>query len=260
MDVEYGLLLKGRRIDIAVATERDRKRLRVYRISPDTGLLTDVSSDRLQVFEGETGEKSAPMGVGLYRRPSDGTIFAIVSRKEGPLKNYLWQYKLIDDGKGKVKAVKVREFGRFSGVKEIESVAVDDAAGYVYYSDETRGVRKYYADPDKPGADKELAFFATSGYTGDHEGIAVYAKQNGKGYIICTDQIKGKSRYNLYDRRSTPSGTSPLKIISGADDTDGIEAASSPFGSRFPLGILVVMNSKDRNFLIYCWKDVEDRL
>ncbi len=48
-----------------------------------------------------------------------------------------------------VKGTLVRKFGLFSGKKEIESIAVDDALGYVYYSDEGYGVRKYYADPSK---------------------------------------------------------------------------------------------------------------
>ena len=71
------------------------------------------------------------MGIGLYRRPKDGAIFAIVSPKAGPKTNYLWQYRLDDDGTGRVKATFVRRFGAFSGNGEIEAVAVDDELGYV---------------------------------------------------------------------------------------------------------------------------------
>lgn len=42
----------------------------------------------------------------------------------------------------------VRKFGTWSGKKEIESVAVDDELGFIYYSDEGVGVRKYAADPE----------------------------------------------------------------------------------------------------------------
>ena len=90
------------------------------------------------------------MGVALYRRPKDGAIFAIVGRKNGPKSGYLWQYRLEDDGRGNVRALKIREFGQFSGTGEIEAIAVDDELGYVYYADEGNGIHKWHADPDHP--------------------------------------------------------------------------------------------------------------
>ena len=114
VDLEYGFPLDRETVDIAVATERYRGRLRVFAVDPQERRLRDVSSaDSLQVFAGEPGERAAPMGVSLYRRPSDNAFFAIVSRKEGPSGAYLWQYRLEDDGAGRVRAVKVREFGAF---------------------------------------------------------------------------------------------------------------------------------------------------
>ena len=113
VDVEYGLKLKGKPTDIAVLTERLQKRLRVFAIAPDGSGLKDLGAQGLPVFAGQSGEQAAPMGVALYRRPKDGAIFAIVGRKEGPPNGYLWQYRLQDDGNGKVTARKVREFGRF---------------------------------------------------------------------------------------------------------------------------------------------------
>ena len=44
----------------------------------------------------------------------------------------------------------MRRFGTFSGLGEIEAVAVDDALGYVYYADEGTGIHKWHADPDAP--------------------------------------------------------------------------------------------------------------
>ncbi|MFY7786627.1 MAG: phytase, partial [Thermoflexibacteraceae bacterium] len=76
------------------------------------------------------------MGISLYKNKA-GKIYAIVGRKSGPTDgSYLWQYLLEDNGAGQVKATLVRKFGVYSGKKEIESIAVDDELGYVYYSDE----------------------------------------------------------------------------------------------------------------------------
>lgn len=261
VDVEYGLLLGGRRVDIAVTTERMKRRLRVFRILPE-GKLEDVSSpEGLRVFEGCEGEQAAPMGIALYRRPRDGAIFAIVSRKEGPAEGYLWQYRLVDDGAGRVRAEKVREFGRFSGKGEIEAVAVDDELGYVYYADEGDGIHKYHADPDHLEAARELAHFGKEGFQGDREGIAIYALPRGRGYIVCTDQLPGNAKYHVYRREGAPGRphdhSELVKVFyGGADETDGIEITSAPLGPAFPHGLMVAMNSGPKNFLIYRWEDI----
>ncbi|MGH9673590.1 MAG: phytase [Bryobacteraceae bacterium] len=259
VDVEYGLPLQGRPTDIAVLTERLRMRLRAFAIPKDGGPLTDVSGS-LAVFEGQKGEQAAPMGIALYRRPRDGTIFAVVGRKEGPRQGYIWQYRLEDDGSGKVKAVKVRELGVFSGSGEIEAIAVDDALGYVYYADEGDGIHKWQADPDHPAAGRELAHFGRTGFQGDREGIAIYARPDGTGYVICTDQVEKDSRYFLFRREGAPGNphdhNEVLKIVrGGADSTDGLEATSAALGDRFPGGLVAAMNSAGRNFLIYRWED-----
>jgi 3-phytase len=262
VDVEYGLRLGGGRVDIAVVTERYQRRLRVFRIAPDGSGIADISSpDNLRVFAGADGDEGAPMGVALYRRPRDGAVFAIVSPKTGPREGYLEQYRLEDDGAGRVRAAPVRRFGRFSGAGEIEAVAVDDAPGYVYYADEGNGIHKYHADPDHPDAARELAHFGKSGFDGDREGIAIYARKDGSGYIVCTDQLDGNSRYHIYRREGAPGRphdhSELLKIVrGGADSTDGIEVSSAALGPHFPAGMMIAMNSGPRNFLIFRWDDV----
>ncbi len=261
VDVEYGLKLQGKPTDIAVLTERLQKRLRVYAIAADGSGLKDLSAEGLPVFVGQSGEQAAPMGVALYRRPKDGTIFALVGRKQGPTNGYLWQYRLQDDGTGKVSARKVREFGRFSGIGEIEAIAVDDELGYVYYADEGDGIHKWHADPDHPDAARELAHFGRDGFKADPEGIAIYTLSSGKGYIVCTDQLVGNSEYRIYRREGEPghphNHSTVLKVFcGGADSTDGIEISSVSLGPQFPNGLMVAMNSSSRNFLIFRWEDI----
>lgn len=263
VDVEYGLKMDGKSVDIAVLTERNQRRLRVFAIDRQTGRLSDVSGPNLEVFAGEPGETGAPMGVGLYRRTSDSAIFAIVGRKTGPAEGYLWQYRLKAE-KGRVNAELVRKFGSFSGSKEIEAIVVDDEKGWVFYSDEKVGIRKYAADPDAPDAGTELALFATKGREGDHEGLAIYADGQA-GWLISCDQMDENSRYFVYPRvgpEGSPHRHEPEVAIlkGGADDTDGIEATSASLGSDYPKGILVVMNSKDRNFLVYDFSEIKARL
>lgn len=260
VDIEYGLTLGSSTIDIAVATERNLQRLRIFQVSAE-GIADISAGGGLPVFAGEQGERALPMGIGLYRRPRDGAVFAIVSRKTGPREGYLWQYRLQDDGSGKVTGAKVREFGRFSGSGEIEAIAVDDELGYVYYADEGDGIHKWHADPDHSDAGRELAHFGRQGFSGDREGIAIYARRDGTGYIICTDQVPRNSAYHIYAREGRPGDphdhSELLKVVrGGADATDGIEATSARLGPQFPNGLLIAMNSGGRNFLLYRWEDV----
>lgn len=263
VDVEYGFKLKGRQVDIVVATERYAHRLRIFAVDAHKRCLYEIGdSEGTRVFEGEQGEKAEPMGIALYRRPRDGAIFAIVSRKNGPQEGYLWQYLLVSSASGRVRLQKVREFGRFCGKGEIEAIAVDDSLGYVYCADEQFGVRKYFADPDHPNANQELAVFATEGFEGDREGIAIYPLDYRRGYILCTDQRPDHSVVYLYPREGSVSHPhnhrKALAVISScSDETDGIEVAACSMGAKFPHGLLVMMHSKGRNFHLYRWEPME---
>jgi len=254
IDIEYGFAFGGRSIDIAVVTERYQRRLRVFAIAPDGSGISDLGA--VPVLEGQPGEAGAPMGIGLYRRPRDGAVFAIVAPKTGPADGYLWQYRLQDAGGGKISAVAVRRFGRFGGVGEIEAVAEDDEAGHVYYADEDNGIHKWHADPDRQDAATELAHFARDGFSGDREGIAIYAGRGGTDYIVATDQLPVNSGYHLY-RRETPEHAAVRVFSGGADSTDGVEATSRNLGPEFPGGLFVAMNSRAKNFLFFRWSDIQ---
>jgi 3-phytase len=264
IDVEYGVELGGRRIDIAVATERLARQLRVFRIEPREGRLVDLGG--IRILDGQSGEAGAPMGIALYRRPRDGAVFAIVTPKEGPREGYLWQYRLADAGGGRLAATFVRRFGTFSATtvreeNEIEAVVVDDVLGFVYYADEADGIHKWHADPDHRDAGRELAHFARNGFRGDREGIAIYALSDGTGYIVGTDQLEGDSEYHLFPREGAAGNphdhSREIAVVrGGADSTDGIDVTSSPLGPGLPHGMLIAMNSSSRNFLIFRWQDV----
>jgi 3-phytase len=266
VDVEYGVMLAGVASDIAVVTERRQHRLRVYRIPPDGGMLVDLAPQGLPVLEGEAGDRAQPMGIALYKRPHDGAVFAIVAPKSGGPTDYLWQYRLHDNGRGSLTATLVRRFGRFSQkgaepgeIGEIEAVAVDDALGYVYYSDERQAIRKYSADPDRADAERELALLGAEGYLGDREGLAIYETGEGTGYLVSSDQIAGGTRVRLYRREGAPGRphdhSEVRTVLTASDSTDGLDVTAKALPG-FPRGLLVMMNSSARNFLIYDWQQL----
>ncbi|MCG2616178.1 phytase [Terrimonas sp. NA20] len=247
VDIEYGLILNGKPVDIAVTTERFTHKLRIYSL-PD---MKPVDNGGIPVFEGEKQPEFRDlMGISLYKDPA-GNIYAIAGRKTGPTDNtYLWQYLLKDDGKGNVKAELARKFGKYSGKKEIEAIAVDDKLGYIYYSDEQVGVRKYYADPAK--GNQELALFADTGFAGDHEGISIYSTSDSTGFIIVSDQQA--DQFKIFAREGTagaPHQHTLLRTVKvAAHESDGSESVSVPLGPDFPKGIFVAM-SDERTFHYY---------
>lgn len=250
VDIATGLLLNGQPTDIAVTTERETNSLRIFRL-PD---LQPLDGGGIPVFEGE--REKAPMGIALYTRPADSAIFAIVGRKTGPHDGYLWQYRLQDDGKGGIRATLVRKFGQYSGKKEIESIAVDNELGYVYYSDEQAGVRKYYAEPGR--GDAQLAIFGEQDFMADNEGISIYRTGDSTGYILVSDQEDNS--FNVYRREGDPGAphlhTLLKKIPVSAINSDGSEVTNVPLGPRFPQGLFVAM-STDRTFHYYDWRQLE---
>jgi myo-inositol-hexaphosphate 3-phosphohydrolase len=73
--------------------------------------------------------------------------------------------------------------------------------------------------------------------------------------------VDDKSRYLLFRREGTPGNPhdhqqTVAAVTGGADSSDGIDATSAFLGPQFPKGVLVVMNSSGRNFLIYRCEDV----
>lgn len=252
VDIEYGLKIGGQEHDIAVVTERMTHKLRIFSLPT----MQPLDNGGIEMFEGEIGDMHRDlMGISLYKDPNTGDVFAIVGRKQGPSGSYLWQYKLEDNGSSAIKGTLVRKFGAYSGKKEIESIAVDDKLGYVYYSDEGVGVRKYYADPAK--GNEELALLATTGFTQDHEGISIYELTDSTGYILVSDQ--GANQFFIYPREGTASNPNdqPLKkvVLVSATESDGSDVTSTPLNSTFTHGLFVVM-STDKTFHYYRWEDI----
>ncbi|RXK54801.1 phytase [Oleiharenicola lentus] len=250
VDLATGFPLGGRRVDIAVVTEREQKRLRVFTL-PD---LAAVDRGDLVVFNGDP--ERAPMGVALYQRPRDGAIFAIVGGKSGPAEGYLAQYRLEDDGTGQIKMTLVRQFGAYSGRAEIEAIGVDAELGYVYYSDETFGVRKYAADPDAPDANRELALFGTTGFASDHEGISIYPKSGGQGYVLVSDQQA--YRFQIFPRAGTPGKPHDHPMLAAVEvaaiQSDGSDVTPVELPG-FPGGLFVAM-TEGKVFHFYAWADL----
>jgi 3-phytase len=264
VDVEYGLRWGEGSIDIAACTERDAGRMRVFRMPS----LEPIDGGGIELFAGEPDRR--PMGIALYRRPTDDAVFAIVARKDGPDGGLLWQYRIEAAGADAVRATRVRAFGHWRGpqpdasgdaTNEVEALFVDDALGFVYYAEESHGIHKYAADPDAKDAATELAFFGTSGFVGDREGISLLATGAAAGYLLVSDQQA--RRFRVFSREGEPGAPHTHREIATfdvrANESDGSECVTTALGSRFGRGLFVAM-SDDRSFHFYDAGAVRDRV
>lgn len=253
VDIAYGLVIDGKKVDIAVTTERESNKIRIFSL-PD---LKPIDNGGISVFDGE--ELRDPMGIALYTRPSDHKIFAIVGRKSGPSGSYLWQYEL--SGNGKFATAKViRKFGAYSGKKEIEAIAVDNELGTVLYCDEQFGIRKYKADPAL-NDNKEIALFGKTGFKADNEGIAIYKKTDSTGYILASNQQA--NTFMVYPREGAKGNPNnyPLlaEIPTSTIECDGADVTSVNLGGNFKNGLFVAM-SNGMTFHYYAWDLIQKRI
>ena len=240
VDLRYDFpISENEKTDILVFTERERKMLRIYAIPS----MKALDNGGFPVFEGEEEGFQYPMGISLYHSPENGNYYAIVGRKNGPLENYLFQYEIKADGTGNVSLELARKFGKFSGNKEIEAIAVDDEMGFVYYSDEGECIRKYHAEPEK--GNSEISCFGNEYFKDDIEGIAIATYPNEKGYLIVSDQQR--HQFNIFSR-DTNEFIKALNL--GTTETDGCEVVTQPLNSVFRNGLFVAM-SDEGNFYLY---------
>ena len=253
VDIAYGLLIDGKKVDIAVTTERETNKIRIFSL-PD---LEPIDNGGIPVFEGDT--ERDPMGVALYTRPSDKKIFAVVGRKTGPSGSYLWQYELSGNGKAAVAKV-VRKFGNYSGKKEIEAIAVDNELGFVYYCDEQFGIRKYKADPSL-NDNKELAIFGKTGFKADNEGIAIYKKTDSTGYILVSNQQA--NTFMFYPREGTKGKANEYQLLAeiptSTIECDGADVTNVNLGPKYKNGLFVAM-SNGMTFHYYTWDLIQKRI
>lgn len=255
VDVAYCFpLTDSSTVDIAVATERERNVIRVFSL-PD---MQAIDNGGIPVFVGE--DQRLPMGISLYTRKDSlgkNEIFAVVGRKDGPSGSYLHQYLLNSHTTGTVTGELVRKFGNYSGTKEIEAIAVDNELGYIYYSDEHAGIRKYYADPEK--GNEELAIFGTTGFKEDREGISIFKTDGETGYILVSNQ--SNRSFKVFPREGTADNRHAhpeiVDIPVKANQSDGSDVMNLNFGEPFPAGIFVAM-SDDKTFHYYDWRKFQE--
>jgi 3-phytase len=256
VDLRDGLPFRGGAAALVVTSATAAHGVFLYRV--------DAAAHRLEALPAATFTVGLePSGIALYRG-REGRIYCFVNG-EGPEPDeagVVEQWELRIDSAGEsIAAALVR---RFVVGGRVEGCACDDAQGFLFVSEERRAVWRYGAEPD---AGEGRVWIERVGLLGrvrpDAEGIALYARPDGGGFLIVSSQ--GSNDFTVYDRRPPHAYRGRFGLRAGADidavsHTDGIEACATPLGPRFPAGLFVaqddVNDGTNQNFKLASWRDI----
>ena len=244
VSVRYGIPLStGEVVDVVGCGIRSTNEIKIFKIDPETRNLIDITSSEGIL----SGYDSRTYGMCLYKRLSDGQLFAFVSRKET---DHIHQIQLDDDGSGKIKGMLVRKFGLKQQKSFVEGMVADDEYGYLYCSDERNAILKYHADPSREQDPFIQAFGIEDKIHGDREGLALYKQPNGLGYVVVSSQ--GNSTFKIYKREENNAFVKSI-ILHDVWKTDGIAITSTPIPPYYPTGVFAAHNDSDNNYILFDW-------
>lgn len=258
IDVRYDFPLgKGKKVDIAAATNRTTNTIDIFAIDKDTGALENISGTPIVSLMPEV------YGFALYHSLRTDKYYALVLGKEGEFE----QYELSAGTDGKVNGTLVRSFSLAS---QSEGIVADDEYGVMYIAEEDAAIWKYDAEPG--GGSTPLAKVDSADgnhLTADIEGLTIYYGEDGDGYLIASSQ--GNSTYAVYERGGDNEYETSFQIVDhkgvdGVTGTDGIDVLSFGLGSNYPKGIFVAQDDENlqngevinQNFKLVDWEEIAD--
>lgn len=245
VDLRQGLNYRGRKLDLAVATQRDEAGLVLFGISP-AGRVTELArlKTSLDDIYGVCVGRNAEGGLDVFPNDKDGRVLQLRLRLAGKA----WQAEPIAE---------VRL------ASQPEGCVVDEAHQALFIGEEKRGV--WRLDLATPGSAPQLVIQAGPGLTPDVEGLAIHP---GRGWLVVSSQ--GSDSYAVYDirppfaqRGTFAIGTNVALGIDGVSETDGLDLSTANLGGPYADGVLVVQDGHKRlphgpqNFKLVPWAAVE---
>jgi 3-phytase len=245
VDLRQGLVYGGRRLDLAVATQRDEAGLVLFGISP-AGRVSELARLRttLDDIYGVCVGRNADGGLDVFPNDKDGRVQRLRLRLAG--RNW--------------RAEPVAEFRLDS---QPEGCVVDEANQALFVGEEKRGV--WRQDLATSGSAPQLVITAGPGLVPDVEGLAIHPE---RGWLVVSSQ--GSDSYAVYDikppfaqRGTFAIGTNATLGIDGVSETDGLDLTPANLGGPYKDGVLVVQDGHKRlpqgpqNFKLVPWAAVE---
>ena len=262
VDLRYGFPAGGERWDLVCASNRTDRELDVFRvITNDNGdFLALEEVGEVPLGNGFAAGSEAPYGLGMFHDRRNGNYYVLTSDKEGGVAQYRLDYNPGGTGDERIVGTRVTGVIDVSGDgSEVEGIVADDERGVIYIAAEDKGIYRYATDGAGvlTGTRTPVALVNRSAeLTADVEGLTLYYRPDGEGYLIAS--VQGRSRYAVYERDYT--GNDPNRFlkdfsINGVENTDGLDVTNVNLGGRFASGMLVVHDGVEQGITRYKFVD-----
>lgn len=259
VDLRTGYRLGGKDIVLVTASNRTTKGISIYALDPVTRMLTNVADGVQPTGLGD------PYGLCMYRSAKTGKTHVFVNDTDGKMR----QWELVPTPRGKVRAKLLRDLPFKT---QVEGCVADDDTGILYVAEEDVGLWREGAEA-KGGRPRQMfaAIKDNPALKADMEGISVYRKPDGRGYLVVSSQ--GNDSYALFRREGDNAyvgsfviGADGAKGIDGVSETDGLDVTSLAVGPDYPDGLLVVQDGRNvsppenQNFKLVSWRAIMEAL
>ncbi len=252
IDIRYNFPLSDERVALIAATNRSSRQIDFFTIVPKTRKMKQIDSVSVEL---------ELYGCCLYFSAREQLHYCFVTSGTGKIQQWAIKSNRIGDISGTL----VREI---SVASKVEGCVADDELGYLYVSEEREGVWKFFADPNINDDWRQLVCPVDrfGKIHPDAEGLTLYYRENGKGYLIVSSQ--GNDRFSVFRREGKNEYITSFAISGGTVDrvthTDGIDVVNLPLGRRFPTGLFVAQDDRNddgnQNFKLVRWGDIASAL
>lgn len=243
VDVRPGFLFKKGKIDIAVASHRDKKKLAFFAIHPSDGKVS---------FVGFSSNSFDRMPYGLCLQKKDDDFYAIVTFNGGGAEK--WQFW---ESHGQIQTKKIKTYPIAT---QAEGCVTKDQEDTLFIAEEWKGI--WVFKDNEPGL--IMAKVGEHNLISDLEGLALY---QGK-YLIASSQ--GNSSYGVFAAEAPFSYLGTFKITAsetqeGTEETDGIDVTSANLGGTYSKGLFVAHDNRTSkgggsNFKLVPWIHIAEKL
>jgi 3-phytase len=251
VDLRQGVMMGGRAVDLAVATQRDDNSVVVFGIDAGGTVkeLVRVPTDLDKIY-----------GICLYQ-PAGGGLETFVNDADGRYR----QYRIEASGASYTGKL-VRQF---KVATQPEGCVADDRNARLFVGEEKRGLWVMAADAAAP-ASMRMVLPVGPTLHADVEGVAIYHGKRAS-YLVVSSQ--GNNSYVVLDSLPPYKVRGVFRVgfniaagIDGTSETDGLDVTSMNVGGAYADGMLVIQDGYKhlpdgaQNFKYLRWADVAGAL
>ena len=231
VDIFQKFNFDGQIFPLVVGSNRSDNTIFLGRLFPN-GLIKEVIQNDVKSRIKEV--------YGITTFDSEKEKYIILSGKDGTVEQWEINVDMDDINVNLIRTIK------FNSI--VEGLVTDLMYRKIYIAEENVGLWEINVDPEAD-LDKKLILSVDEKYfKSDFEGVTLYEKDDGEGYIIVS--IQGSNSFGIIDRK-TKKMLSVFRIISNKNidevsDTDGIDLAKLS-SNKFPKGLFVAQDGFNEN-------------